>query len=84
MTTHADPAGHPLGARVHPDTHDMLHRDARAQVFKDKGAAVVAEVPGWYLDNDGQPIITPDDDKVKVRAVAALNALKRGFDPAGT
>jgi hypothetical protein len=83
MTMHTDAAGHNLGARVHPDTQEVLHRDVRQQVFKSEdGVEVVAAIPGWYPDNEGEPIHTVDDEKIIVRAVAALNALQRGFDPA--
>ncbi|WP_158746302.1 hypothetical protein [Acidisphaera sp. L21] len=83
MTIHTDAAGHTLGARIHPETHQVLHRDVRQQVFKaDDGVVVVADLPGWYPEADGEPILTADDEKIRVRAVAALNALQRGFSPA--
>ena len=83
MTAHTDPIGRASGARLHPKTHEVLHRDTRAQVYaSEEGYQVVAEVPGWYPDSDGEAIHTPDDDKAKVLAAAALKALENGFEPA--
>ena len=83
MTDHTDPIGRALGARLHPETHEVLHRDKRPQVYvSDEGCEVVAEIPGWYPDGDSEAVYTPDDDKTKVLAAAALKALERGFEPA--
>ncbi len=82
MTIHTDPAGHVLGARLHPETHEALHRDVRPEVLESDGNKVVVEVPGWYPDDGGNGVFSDADDKARVRGVAALNALARGFEPA--
>lgn len=82
MTTHTDPIGRPLGTRLHPHTHEVLHREKRPHLYvSEQGAKVVADIPGWYPDSDGEPVHTPDDDKAKALAAAALKALDRGFAP---
>ncbi len=82
MPAHTDPTGRVLGARLHPETHQVLHRDKRAHVYAEEGCEVVADIPGWYPESDGKAVHTPDDDKAKVLAAAALKALERGFEPA--
>lgn len=83
MTIHTDPIGRVAGSRVHSETNEVLHRDTRQHVYtSEEGCKVVADIPGWYPDSGGQAVHTPDDDKVKVLAAAALKALERGFEPA--
>ncbi len=83
MTTYTDPIGRVFGMRLHPKTHEVLHRETRPHVYvSEEGHEVVADVPGWYPDGDGEAVHTPDDEKAKVRAAAALKALDRGFEPA--
>ena len=82
MTIYTNPAGHVLGARLHPATHEALHRDVRPEVLELGGNKVVVEVPGWYSDDSENAVFSEADDKAKVRGVAALNALARGFEPA--
>ena len=83
MTTHTDPIGRVSGMRLHPKTHEVLHRETRPHVYaSEEGCKVVADIPGWYPDTDGEAVHTPDDDKAKILAAAALKALERGFEPA--
>ncbi len=83
MTIHTDPVGRVAGSRLHPETHAVLHRDTRPRVYtSEEGSKVVADIPGWYPDSDGQAVHTPDDEKAKVLAAAALQAMDRGFEPA--
>ena len=62
VTIHTDPAGHVLGARLHPETHDVLHRDVRPEVLSSDGNKVVVEVPGWYPDDSGNAVFSDTDD----------------------
>ena len=82
MAVYTDPIGRVLGARLHPETHEVLHREKRPQVYSEQGCEVVADIPGWYPDSNGEAVHTPDDNKAKVLAAAALKALERGFEPA--
>ena len=83
MTIHTDAIGRAVGVRRHPETLEELHRDTRPHVYtSEAGCSVVAEIPGWYPDGAGEVVHTPDDEKAKVLAAAALQAMERGFEPA--
>lgn len=83
MTIHTDPIGRVSGTRLHPETHEELHRATRPHVYtSEEGCEVIADIPGWYPDSDGKAVHTPNDDKAKVLAAAALKSLERGFEPA--
>ena len=55
--------------RIHPETGEVLRRDARAQTISVGSMSREVEVPGWY----------PEDDGDSIHSGAELQALDRAY-----
>ena len=58
-----------MQTRIHPETGQVLHRDARVQTVSVGSMSREVEVPGWY----------PEDDGDSIHSGAELQALDRAY-----